>query len=332
MSINPLVSIITPCYNGEKFIRKYVESLLSQTYNHMEVIFVNDGSDDKTEEVIFSYRNLLEENRIQFRYIYQRNKGAAAAIGEGLQKIQGDYLTWIDIDDWMLPECIQKKVEFLENNEECGLVRSNAAFFNEASDIPLYFAASKKDKRNKDVFLDLLLGKTYVWCGCYMIRVSCLYEMNPSLHIFPSKYGQNMQLEVPVSYKYPCGYIDESLYCILIRSDSHSRKKRSAEEEKKRIDGVNDIRMWCAKLVCPENEKLIHSITRLHLKELVAFAYSSQNTALLTESYKQLKKEHTVDIKTKLYYYRGKWKIYDRIFKVLYFPFRISKNIKCFLK
>lgn len=59
--MKPLVSIITPCYNGEQYIDAYFQSILAQTYTRLELIFVNDGSTDKTEEVALSYREQLEQ-------------------------------------------------------------------------------------------------------------------------------------------------------------------------------------------------------------------------------------------------------------------------------
>lgn len=66
----PLVSIITPCYNGEAFLKRYFESILNQTYPNLELIFINDGSTDRTEEIALSYRERLEKRGIT--YIYEK--------------------------------------------------------------------------------------------------------------------------------------------------------------------------------------------------------------------------------------------------------------------
>jgi len=67
-----LVSIITPCYNGEKFINRYLDSLLGQTYSNIEIIFINDGSTDKTEEIVFSYKDNFKKKGIKFIYISKK--------------------------------------------------------------------------------------------------------------------------------------------------------------------------------------------------------------------------------------------------------------------
>ena len=60
----PLVSVITPCYNGEKFLHRFLDSVLNQTYTNVEFIFINDGSFDKTEEIVFSYKERLKSKGI----------------------------------------------------------------------------------------------------------------------------------------------------------------------------------------------------------------------------------------------------------------------------
>lgn len=97
--MNPKVSIITPCYNGEHKISKFLDSLLNQTYNNIELIVVNDGSLDKTEEVINSYKEKLISKGMDFIYLYQSNQGQAAAINNALKYFTGKYLMWPDSDD-----------------------------------------------------------------------------------------------------------------------------------------------------------------------------------------------------------------------------------------
>ena len=114
------VSIITPCYNGEMYLDRFFRSILNQTYKNIELIFVNDGSTDKTEEIVEKYRPVLGQNDIELIYIKQENAGQAAAMNKGLAIFTGDYLVWTDSDDVILPENISKKVDFLNSNPEYG--------------------------------------------------------------------------------------------------------------------------------------------------------------------------------------------------------------------
>ena len=103
---NQLVSIITPCYNGEKTVSRYLDSVLNQTYKNIELIFVNDGSTDNTEQVVLSYEKIFEENGKKLIYIKQENKGLGGAINTGLKYFTGDFLCRADADDFFHLESI----------------------------------------------------------------------------------------------------------------------------------------------------------------------------------------------------------------------------------
>ena len=111
---NPKVSIISPCYNGEKFITRFLQSLLTQTYDNIEAIIINDGSSDSTEDIALSFEEKFKNRGFGFKYIYQNNAGQSAAINKGLEIFSGDYLTWLDSDDYLPPYAIEKKVNFLK--------------------------------------------------------------------------------------------------------------------------------------------------------------------------------------------------------------------------
>ena len=110
--MNKLVSAVSPCYNGETYITRYFEAMLKQTYRPIEIILVNDGSTDKTEEIIMSYKGKLEESGITLKYIKKQNEGLGAAINDGLKHTEGEYLIWPDTDDVLFPESIEKRVSF----------------------------------------------------------------------------------------------------------------------------------------------------------------------------------------------------------------------------
>ena len=107
-----LVSIITPCYNGAKYISETIESVLSQTYKDYEMIIVNDGSKDNSEEIINEY--LKKDSRI--KYIKQANAGAAAARNNGIRNAEGQYIALLDADDVWHNDFLEKQIKFLKDN------------------------------------------------------------------------------------------------------------------------------------------------------------------------------------------------------------------------
>jgi glycosyltransferase involved in cell wall biosynthesis len=102
-------------YNQAQFIKRAIESIVSQSYKNIEIIVIDDGSTDNTKEILCSY---IKNKKI--RYIYQKNLGPAAARNTGIRNSQGKYIAILDSDDyWIHSQKIEKQVEFLENNPDC---------------------------------------------------------------------------------------------------------------------------------------------------------------------------------------------------------------------
>lgn len=120
-----LVSIIIPAYNGEQYLAQTLRSVCRQTYRHLEIIVVNDGSTDATESIV----NGFIENDQRVVLITQDNKGLSAARNTGFKNAKGEYLCMFDADDIMLPQKIESQLSFLEENPRCDFVYSNVYHF-----------------------------------------------------------------------------------------------------------------------------------------------------------------------------------------------------------
>lgn len=120
-----LVSIVTPCYNGGKFIDNYMKSLLSQDYDNCQLIFVDEGSEDNSKSKFYEYKKELEKKGFLVEYYFQKNSGQAVAVANGLKYVCGEYLIWPDVDDLLTKDSISKKVRFLEEHKKYSIVRTN---------------------------------------------------------------------------------------------------------------------------------------------------------------------------------------------------------------
>jgi len=94
----PLFSVIIPTYNRKDFLPKAIDSVLSQTFKDFEFIIIDDGSIDETKKLVFSY------NDRRITYVYQENHGVAHARNRGLEKAKGEWIAFLDSDDWWLPQ------------------------------------------------------------------------------------------------------------------------------------------------------------------------------------------------------------------------------------
>lgn len=115
------VSIIIPVYNGEKFIESCLEQLINQTYKNLEIIVVNDGSNDNSAELILKKTKL--DNRIF--YYEKTNGGTGSALNFGFLKATGDYQTWSSCDDIKYENYIEELVRCLDENPQCHFVFSD---------------------------------------------------------------------------------------------------------------------------------------------------------------------------------------------------------------
>lgn len=235
----PLVSIITPCYNGEKVMHQLLNSVLEQTYKNIEFILVNDGSIDNSEKVWLEYEKRFKQEGIKTIYIYQKNQGLGAAINAGLKVFTGDYLCWPDIDDYLENTSVEKRVDFLERHKEYGSVSSDANKYMEDNLLePIGTMASwMTHKKDEWQFKWMVMGQSLYCSGCHMLRSSSFLDVNPDRYIFPARRGQNNQMLLPIYYKYKHGFIDEPLYNYIIYKKSMSSPDAT---EKSALDRINE--------------------------------------------------------------------------------------------
>lgn len=109
-----LISIIIPTYNRAHTIGGAIESLLGQTYQNIEVIVVDDGSEDNTEEIVTAYR---QKSQIPIKYVRKENGGCASARNMGLEYAKGECVAFLDDDDEMLPNALESLLERLNDSE-----------------------------------------------------------------------------------------------------------------------------------------------------------------------------------------------------------------------
>jgi len=222
------VSILTPCYNGERFLDRYFDAICTQTYDDIELIFVNDGSSDNSEKICASWRSRIENRGYTFVYISQNTcKGASSAINRGLPHVTGEFLIWPDCDDTLMPASVERRVDFLNRHADYALVRSDyVAVHEETPEIIVEHGSDWADVKNEEIFDDLIFEKTFIVPGCYMVRSSVFFERIPSGEIIVNTGGggQNWPILLPCSFRNKCGYIDEPLCRYFIRPDSVSHR------------------------------------------------------------------------------------------------------------
>jgi glycosyltransferase involved in cell wall biosynthesis len=121
----PKVSVIIPTYNQARYLLAAVQSVLDQTFGDLELIVVNDGSTDNTQQALTSFSDS------RTRYIYQENRGLSAARNTGIMASAGEYIALLDSDDIWLPRKLELQVGLLDSHPETALVYSDAYLFDD---------------------------------------------------------------------------------------------------------------------------------------------------------------------------------------------------------
>lgn len=159
--MNELVSIIIPVYNSEKYLKECLYSIKMQTYPNIEILVVDDGSSDKSKYIVESF---FHDNR--FKYIYQQNLGVSAARNTGLRACNGQYVMFIDADDFIEKNYVEKYLIAI-NKENCDIVVGG--YHSEKNNILNYQSTSSDTK----TFIDNCVYGTggVVWAKIYRREV-----------------------------------------------------------------------------------------------------------------------------------------------------------------
>lgn len=165
----PLVSVILPVYNGERFIEEAIESILNQTFHDWELIIVNDGSTDNTEEAI---RNYLDDGRMRY-FMHDRNLGIAATYNMAFSKIKGEYIAIQEQDDISMSTRLDEEIRVLSRYPEVRCVFSSALFMDIHGNIfSQWGGADLKEGlyRPRDIFYKLYIDGDFIPNPSVMMR------------------------------------------------------------------------------------------------------------------------------------------------------------------
>jgi glycosyltransferase involved in cell wall biosynthesis len=210
---SPKISVVMPAYNGERFIKRAIESVLTQTYPNWELIVVDDGSTDNTAQVVSNFK----DSRIH--YTFQKNRGQAAALNHGLNIARGEYITTLDVDDWFTPNSLADRAVFLDNHPYYDVVYGDGIFCDMDGNQLKRFSELRTDEVSGDVF-DTILSNSFFGTGAnVMVRKSILEE-----HLIRYDesivWCQDYDFYVRLAEKCKFGYVDSLTVWYRIHQDN----------------------------------------------------------------------------------------------------------------
>lgn len=205
---SPLVSVIIPAYNAEAFIEKTLNSVLSQTYKNIEVIVINDGSEDRTVEIVTEI--LKQDPRVIL--LQQLNSGVAAARNLGIEKAKGEFIAPIDADDLWYAENLEKQVQCLLNSDSSVGLTYAWSIDIDKNDFPSgEFRCSTIEE---NVYTILLLHYFLANASSTVIRRSVLEKVgyyNENLRIQKAQGCEDWELYLRIAERYKFRVVPEFL-------------------------------------------------------------------------------------------------------------------------
>lgn len=149
---NPLVSIVIPVHNAEEYVREALDSCINQTYTNLEIVVVDDKSEDGTLNILREYEQ--RDSRVKVLAVEKQN-GLGNVINIGIRESNGKYIARMDADDIMCPERIEKQARYLESNPNCVAVGGQIDIIDEQGNVVGHREYAIKDediKRNRFLF------------------------------------------------------------------------------------------------------------------------------------------------------------------------------------
>lgn len=213
---SPRVSVVLPVYNGARYLAEAIESVLAQTYPHWEIVAVNDGSRDHSNEIVGRY---LESRRV--KYIEQSNQGVARARNTGIAHSCGEFIALLDQDDVWLPDKLEKEVAFLDAHREAALVHARVSCIDGAG-MPMsckgwiYVGPDASG-----LCAEQLLSGNRIAPLTVVIRRSCLEQVGVFEPAFEP--ADDWQLWLRVAARFPLGFLDATVARYRVHDANESK-------------------------------------------------------------------------------------------------------------
>lgn len=254
MKNNPLVSIIVPVYNTEKYLRKCLDSILGQSYQNLEIILVDDGSTDKSGDIIDEYQK--KDGRVVT--IHKKNGGQSSARNLGIKNASGEFIGFVDSDDEIAEDFVNKLL--FDENEAVLKISNMTRRDSEKSNI-IYSGEDKFFSSSRENILRALLedGKLYpVVNKLFLNNIIKAKELsfNENLNFaedldFVLRYLSNEEKEII--------FTREPLYIYNFKTESSTMKKVSANKSNWK-QSYRDLKNWAGKNLSLKEKSLLRLI------------------------------------------------------------------------
>jgi len=317
MMKDPKVSVVMSVYNGERYLREAIDSILNQTFKDFEFITINDGSTDRTSEILESY------NDLRIVLIHQENIGLTKSLNKGIALAKGEYIARQDADDISMPERLEKQISFLEEHKSVALLGTTVKIIDENGSL----IHIRKYPCDSSSIKKVIKDDNYFCHGSVVFRKQFFSELGGYREIFSSaqdydlwlRFAENFEvanLSTPL-YTRRFNPLSVTLKNIVFqrRMGTFARHLASARER-----GISESSLL------KEKEKILNEPLSLAEKRVIIARYSFAGQLLLRQNKKN---EAFLLMGEGIEYHPSN--LYKLLFKITK-VFQISFLLKMFIK
>lgn len=268
--MNETVSIIVPIYNAEKYLIRCLESIITQTYTNIEVILINDGSNDKSLNIIKEYAN--RDSRIVI--IDKKNEGVSVARNVGILNAKGKYICFVDADDYIDKNMI-KKMKFSIDKENVDLVRVN--YYKIASDgrkfkgnLECYANKTFNKDRKNELIEGIISGKLTAFVYLLMIKKEKIINMFPVgiPYMEDTIFCIDLFLNCDSIY-----FLDDALYYYILNESSATQNPKNL---KRNINALLSVKKIISEILLKydiKDKKTLELLNNTLARQILDFIY-----------------------------------------------------------
>ncbi|WP_439882428.1 glycosyltransferase [Pontibacter sp. MBLB2868] len=227
---SPLVSVIVPCYNHEKYVTEAIQSVIDQTYVNIELIVLNDGSKDNTHNKVLDLEETCKERFVNFIYINKVNEGVSKTLNSGILLSKGNFISFLASDDLFLPTKIEKQVNtLLRSPDSVGGIYSDGYIINDFGERTAYFTDNYHVPIGKNIYKELIVEN---WIGA----ISLLYRREALFEVGLFTEGikvEDHDMLLKFTAKFKLLYLNECLFEYRFHENNTSANFELMQEQLK---------------------------------------------------------------------------------------------------
>jgi glycosyltransferase involved in cell wall biosynthesis len=235
----PLVSVLMPTYNGERYVAEAIESALAQTYDHLELVVVDDASSDGTAMIVEAYMR-RHPNRIQFARKTGR-RGPCKRRNDALDLAHGTLLAWLDQDDLWLPEKLERQVEVFEKNPDVGLVYTGYEAFNSETGAVIDSWRDESIEAVGDVLAPLFYEGCFIASVTAAFRRETLERRGVRLRDKDFSFGDDYYLWLTIALDWQVARVDDVLARYRRHTGNETRRVAQTNFHLKRLELLDEF-------------------------------------------------------------------------------------------